>query len=137
MKHNGCEHHYSVFAVLFLSFQPNTGEEQNQNDYLSDQADSGDKLIIIHSRSPHLDLRRLTYKMFTLTHLSLRNTMVVSQRVLKAFFAHSIKRYVTGGSQSWNIVRILGKTNAKARTSNFTSYSKEKNCPSASSVGAR
>jgi len=77
------------------------------------------------------------YKRFTLTHLSLRNAMVVSQRVLKAFFAHSIKRYVTGGSQGWNIVRILGKASVKARTSSFTSFSKEKNGPSVSSVGAR
>lgn len=126
-----------MLAIFFLCFQPNTGEEQNQNDYLSDQTDGSDKLIIIHSRSPHLDLRRLTYKMFTLTHLSLRNAMVVSQRVLKAFFAHSIKRYVTGGSQGWSIVRILGKASVKVRTLSFTFFSKEKNGPSVSSVGAR
>jgi hypothetical protein len=77
------------------------------------------------------------YKRFTLTHLSLRNAMVVSQRVLKASFAHSIELYVTGGSQGWNIVRILGKTSVKARTLNYTSFSKEKNGPSVSNVGAR
>jgi len=36
----------------------------------------------------------------------------------------------------WNIVRILGKISAKARTSNFTYFSEEKNCPFAGNVGA-
>jgi hypothetical protein len=63
--------------------------------------------------------------------------MVVLQRVLKAFFAHSIKRYVTGGSQGWSIVRILGKASVKVRTLSCTFFSKEKNGPSVSSVGAR
>jgi len=41
----------------------------------------------------------------------------------------------TGGSQDWNIVKILGKTSAKAKTSNFTFSSKAKNCPSANNAG--
>jgi hypothetical protein len=36
----------------------------------------------------------------------------------------------------WSIVRILGKTIAKAKTSNYTYSSREKNFPSAGSVGA-
>jgi hypothetical protein len=45
--------------------------------------------------------------------------------------------YTTGGSQGWSIVRTLGKANAKAKTSNFTFFSKEKNCQFANSAGAR
>jgi hypothetical protein len=41
----------------------------------------------------------------------------------------------TGGSQGWNIVKTLGRTSAKAKTSNSTFSLKDKNCPSASSVG--
>jgi hypothetical protein len=41
----------------------------------------------------------------------------------------------TGGSQSWNIVKTLGRTSAKAKTSNSTFSLKDKNCPSASSAG--
>jgi hypothetical protein len=43
---------------------------------------------------------------------------------------------IIGGSQRWNIVRILGKTNVAAKTSNCTSYSEAKNCPYANNVGA-
>jgi hypothetical protein len=43
---------------------------------------------------------------------------------------------VTGGSRSWSIARILGKTSVKAKTSSFTFSLREKNCPFASSVGA-
>jgi hypothetical protein len=42
----------------------------------------------------------------------------------------------TGGSQDWNIVKTLGKTSAKAKTSNSTFSLKAKNCPSANSAGA-
>jgi hypothetical protein len=42
----------------------------------------------------------------------------------------------TGGSLGWNIVKILGKTGAKAKTLNFTFSSKAKNYPSAHSAGA-
>jgi hypothetical protein len=42
----------------------------------------------------------------------------------------------TGGSQDWNIVKTLGKTSAKAKTSNSTFSSKAKNCPSANNAGA-
>jgi hypothetical protein len=42
----------------------------------------------------------------------------------------------TGGSRDWSIVRILGKTSVRARTSNFTFSLKEKNCPFANSAGA-
>jgi hypothetical protein len=41
----------------------------------------------------------------------------------------------TGCSQDWNIVKTLGKTSAKAETSNFTFSSKAKNCPSANNAG--
>jgi hypothetical protein len=41
----------------------------------------------------------------------------------------------TGGSQDWNIAETLGKTSAKAKTSNFTFSSKAKNCPSADNAG--
>jgi len=41
----------------------------------------------------------------------------------------------TGGSQEWNTVKTLGKTSAKAKTSNFTSSSEAKNCPSANNAG--
>jgi hypothetical protein len=41
----------------------------------------------------------------------------------------------TGGNQVWNIAKTLGKTNAKAKTSNFTFSLKDKNCPSANSAG--
>jgi len=41
----------------------------------------------------------------------------------------------TGGSQGWNVVRTLGRTSAKAKTSNSTSSLKAKNCPSANSAG--
>jgi hypothetical protein len=42
----------------------------------------------------------------------------------------------TGGSQGWNIVKILGKTSVKAKTSNFIFSSKVKNCPFANNAGA-
>jgi hypothetical protein len=42
----------------------------------------------------------------------------------------------TGGSQDWSIVKILGRTSVKAKTSNFTFSLKVKNCPSANSAGA-
>jgi hypothetical protein len=41
----------------------------------------------------------------------------------------------TGGLQDWNVVKTLGKTNAKVKTSNFTFSSKARNCPSASNAG--
>jgi hypothetical protein len=41
----------------------------------------------------------------------------------------------TGGYQVWNIVKTLGKTNAKAKTSNSTFFLRERNCPSADSAG--
>ena len=47
-----------------------------------------------------------------------------------------LSAYVTGGSQGWSIVRILGKTAVKVRTLSFTFFLKEKNCLFASSVGA-
>jgi hypothetical protein len=42
----------------------------------------------------------------------------------------------TGGSRSWSIVRILGRTSVKVKTSSFTFSLREKNCPFANSVGA-
>jgi len=42
----------------------------------------------------------------------------------------------TGGSQDWNIAKTLGKTSAKAKTSNSTFSSKAKNCPYANNAGA-
>ena len=79
----------------------------------------------------------LTYKSFTLTHLSPQCLVVASQRVLKANFANTVLVVIyTGGSLGWNIVKILGKTSAKAKTLNFTFSSKVKNFPSAHSAGA-
>jgi hypothetical protein len=43
----------------------------------------------------------------------------------------------TGDCQTWNIVKTHGKTSAKAETSNSTYFSREKNCPYATTVGAR
>jgi hypothetical protein len=78
----------------------------------------------------------LTYKSFTLTHLSPQCLVVASQRVLKAIFANTVLKKTTGGSLGWNIVKILGKTSAKAKILNFTFSSKVKNFPSAHSAGA-
>lgn len=76
--------------------------------------------------------------MFTLTHLSLRNVVVVAWRVLKAFSVHSGEYGCdVGGSCGWHIARILGKTTgAKARTLSFTFFSKVRSCRFVSSVGA-
>jgi len=41
----------------------------------------------------------------------------------------------TGGSQGWNIAETLGKANAKAKTSNFTSSSRAKSGPSVNNAG--
>lgn len=60
------------------------------------------------------------YKRFTLTHLSLRNAMVVSQRVLKAFLAHSIKRVCY-----WRFARLEHCKNpwkSKCRSENIKLY---------------
>jgi len=75
------------------------------------------------------------YKNFTLTHLSPQRPRVVSQRVLKAVSAHMVTVNSTGGSQVWNIVKILGKASVKAKTLNFTLSSKVKNCPFANNAG--
>jgi hypothetical protein len=42
---------------------------------------------------------------------------------------------ITGGSQDWNVAKTLGRTSAKAKTSNSTFSSKAKNCPSANNAG--
>jgi hypothetical protein len=82
------------------------------------------------------DLTLLAYKGFTLTHLSPQRQTVGSQRVLKAIFANTVLRKPTGGSRSWNIARTLGKTSAKAKTSNSTFSLREKNYPYAKNAGA-
>ena len=41
----------------------------------------------------------------------------------------------TGGSSSWNGVKTLGNTSARAKTSGFTFFSKVKNCLFADNVG--
>jgi hypothetical protein len=41
----------------------------------------------------------------------------------------------TGGYQVWSIVKTLGRTDAKAKTSNSTFSLRERNCPSADSAG--
>jgi len=42
---------------------------------------------------------------------------------------------VIGGSYGWNTAKTLGNTSVRARTSNFTFSSKERNCPYANTAG--
>lgn len=78
------------------------------------------------------------YKRFTLTHLSLRNVIVVAWRVLKAFLVHSgVYGCDVGGLCGWSIARILGKTaSARARTLSCIFLLRARNCRFVSSVGA-
>jgi hypothetical protein len=78
----------------------------------------------------------LTYKSFTLTHLSPHCAVVASQRVLKANFPYMLLAICTGGWLGWSIVKILGSISAKAKISNCIYSLKEKNCLFAGSVGA-
>jgi hypothetical protein len=71
---------------------------------------------------------------FTLTHLSTEATSSFSTRFKSNFsYNKSLKEYL--GLQKWNIVKIPGKTAAKAETSNSTLSIKAKNYPYARSAG--
>jgi hypothetical protein len=74
-------------------------------------------------------------KSFTLTHPSPLRPQVVSEQFLKEPSADEDECERIGGLQDWNIAKTHGKTIATAKTSTYTSCSKEKNCPSANNAG--